>query len=193
MTKYILHGGYTSADNDLNRTFYEEIARDVPDGGMILLCYFASRDADNSGRFREDSERILEQSHGKNFTFLLADEKEFMDQLKESNALYMRGGSTPKLLGTLSKFPSFKENLGGKTIVGSSAGAYAIGRYSAFHDDESGGKVREGLGLLPLRVICHYQSSDLPPNPDALVSLKATEPELELVPLKDFEWKVFVV
>ncbi len=191
MTKYILHGGYTSTDNKLNRTFYEEIARDVPDGGMILLCYFASEDIDNSGRFKEDSERLTKQSHGKNFTFVLADEKDFIEQLKQSNALYIRGGSTPKLLGVLNKYSDFKENLKDKTVAGSSAGAYVIGKYSAFHDDESGGKVREGLGLLPVRVVTHYESADMPPNPEALALLMNTEPELEIVMLKDFEWKVF--
>lgn len=193
MTKYILHGGYTSTDNELNRTFYEEIARDVADGGTILLCYFATREEDNSHRFKEDSERIKAQSHGKNFTFLSANEKDFIEQLKQSDAFYMRGGSTPKLLGILKKYGDLRENLEGKTIAGSSAGAYAIGQYSAFHDDESGGEVREGLGLLPLRVVTHHESHDLPPNPKALSSLKNMAQELDLVLLKDFEWKVFKI
>lgn len=193
MTKYILHGGYTSTDNEPNRTFYEEITRDVPNEGTILLCYFASKDVDNSVRFKEDSERLKEQSHNKNLKFLLANEKDFIEQLRQSNALYMRGGSTPKLLGVLKNYPEFKESLDGKTVAGSSAGAYVIGRYSAFHDDESGGQVREGLGFLPLRVVCHYESADLPPNPQALSALENMNQDLELIYLKDFEWKVFTV
>jgi peptidase E len=193
VTKYILHGGYTSTHNELNRTFYEEIARDVPDRGTILLCYFASKDEDNSGRFKEDSERLKQQSQGKNFTFLLANEKDFIEQLKQSDALYLRGGSTPKLLAALSKHDGLKEMLEDKTIAGSSAGAYVIGKFSAFHDDESGGKVREGLGLLPLRVVAHYKSLDMPPNPEALSLLKETSPEMDMVLLRDFEWKIFRV
>ncbi len=180
-------------NNELNRTFYEEVVRDVPDGGVILLCNFACKEEDNSNRFKEDSEKLREQSHGKNLTFLFANEKDFIEQLKQANVLYMRGGSTPKLLRVLKKYTNLKENLSGKTVAGSSAGAYAIGQYSAFHDDESGGAVREGLGLLPLRVVCHYESPDLPPNPQALSSLKNTAQELDLVLLRDFEWKVFKV
>jgi peptidase E len=191
MIKYILHGGCTSTDNELNRTFYEEIARDVPDQGTVLLCYFASKDEDNSGRFNEDSERIKEQSQDKNLKFIQANEEDFIDQLRQSDALYMRGGSTPKLLGILNKYDNLKDKLEGKTVAGSSAGAYVIGKFSAFHDDESGGKVRKGLGLLPFRVVCHYESVDLPPNPEALELLMNTEPELEVVLLRDFEWKVF--
>jgi len=193
MTKFILHGGYTSTNNELNRTFYEEIIRDVRDGGTVLLCYFASPDEDNSKRFKEDSEKLNEQSHGKNFTFLLANENDFMKQLKKADALYIRGGSTPKLLGILEKYDKLKDSLDGKTVAGSSAGAYAIGRYSAFHDDESGGQIREGLGLLPLRVVCHYESADLPPNPQALAALESMAQDLELVFLRDFEWKVFKI
>ncbi len=192
MIKYILHGGYTSTDNDSNRTFYEEIARDVPDQGKILLCYFASKDDDNSGRFKEDCARIKHQSHDKQFTFIEAEEDNFIDQLKLSDALYLRGGSTPKLLTALSKYNGFKEQLEGKTVAGSSAGAYVIGKYSAFHDDQSGGKVCKGLGLLPLRVVCHHESKDLPPNTEALHLLMNTEPELEMVLLRDFEWKVII-
>jgi peptidase E len=192
MTKYILHGGYTSTDNELNRTFYEEIARDIPDDGAILLCYFASKDEDNTGRFNQDSERFISLSQGKNIKFLMADEGNFIEQLEHSRALFIRGGSTPKLLSILKKYTNLKEKFDSKTVAGSSAGAYAIGKYSAFHDDESGGKIREGLGLLPLRVVCHYESKDLPPNPEALELLMNIEPELEMVLLKDFEWKVFV-
>ncbi|EFK95069.1 conserved hypothetical protein [sediment metagenome] len=193
MTKFILHGGYTTTVNELNRTFYKEIASDVPDQGTILLCYFASKDEDNTRRFNEDGENISQQSNGKIFNFLLADEKDFIEQLEQSDALYLRGGSTPKLLTALCKHDSFREQLEGKTVAGSSAGAYVIGKYSAFHDDESGGKVRKGLGLLPLRVVCHYESKDSPPNPEALELLMNTEPELETVLLRDFEWQVFKV
>lgn len=191
MTKYILHGGFTRKDNDLNRTFFEEVVRDVPDGGTILLVYFASKGLDELEKSAEDATNFQKQSHEKNLTFLLANEKDFMEQVKKADAIYMRGGSTPKLLEILRKYPDLKECLDGKTFAGSSAGAYAIGCYSPFHDDESGGEVRKGLGLLPLRVVCHYESPDLPPNPRALASLKNMTPELELLLLKDFEWKVF--
>jgi len=190
MTKYILHGGFTSTDNEMNRTFYAEITRDVPDGGMILLCYFASEDTDNSGKFEQDSQRMTERSNGKHFTFLLADEENFVEQLSRAHALYIRGGSTPKLLQILNTYDNLKEKLDGKTVAGSSAGAYAIGKYSPFHGDEPGGNVREGMGWLPLRVVTHYESSDIPPNSEALALLKDTAPELDMVLLRDFEWRV---
>lgn len=193
MIKYILHGGYSSVDNELNRAFYEEIARDIRDQGVILLCYFATKDEDNSSRFKEDSEMIRQQSHGKNLNFIVANEDDFIKQLKEADVLYLRGGNTEKLLDTLNKFNDLKDFLENKTVAGSSAGAYAIAKYSIFHDEGLIGRVREGLGLLPLRVICHYESIKFPPNLTSLTLLKATATELDLLVLKDFEWKVIKV
>ncbi len=192
MTKYILHGGFTRTDNELNRSFYEEIVRDIPDGGTVLLCYFASKGNDILRKFTEDSQSLKKQSYSKNLNFVLANEKDFIEQVKQADALYIRGGSTPRLLEILRRYPDLKQNLKGKTIAGSSAGAYVIGRRSPFHDDESGGEVREGLSLLPFRVVCHYESPDQPPTPRALESLQKMNQDLELILLKDFEWKIFI-
>ena len=191
MTKYILHGGFTRIDNDLNRSFFKEIVHAIPKGGIVVLVFFAAEDGNVSEKASAITESIKAQTGGKIVNVVVANEKDFLNQLTQASAVYIHGGSTPKLLEILKKYPDLKKYLDGKTVAGSSAGAYAIGRYSPFHDDESGGKVREGLGLLPLRVVCHYDSLDLPPNPKALSLLENTAPELKLVLLKDCEWKVF--
>ncbi len=193
MTKYILHGGFTRIDNDLNRGFWAEVARDVPEDGTVLLVFFAAKEEDIPEKASSTIESIKTQANGKTLNFVVATEKGFLNQLTQADAVYIHGGRTPKLLKVLKKYPDLKKYLDGKTVAGSSAGAYAIGRYSPFHDDESGGEVREGLGLLPLRVVCHYESPDLPPNPRAFSSLGAMALDLELVLLKDFEWRVFTV
>ncbi len=188
MTKYILHGGFTRKDNDSNRAFYKELVRDVPDGSTVLLVYFASREQDNSEKFKEHVESIKNQSGEKNFNFLMATRDNFLDQIKQSSALYFSGGSTNKLIDVLRTYPDLKPLVEGKTVAGTSAGAYALARFGPSHDEE---KVREGLGLVPVRVICHYESPDLPPNEKAVSLLQETAPELELVPLRDFEWRMF--
>lgn len=184
-TKFILHGGFTSTKNELNRSFYEEISRGVHEGGTILLIYFSRKDEELERLFAEDKGQILKQARNKKLNIVLATEKDFASQVKQADALYMRGGDTDKLLATLKQFPDFKDLIKGKVVAGSSAGAYVIGQYSAGH---SVTYVREGLGLAPLRVACHYQSSDLPPNEESLSKLKDIAPELELVLLKDYEW-----
>jgi peptidase E len=188
MTKYVLHGGFTRENNEWNRTFYEEMARDVPDGGTVLLVYFASPEDDNSGRAKEDSAAFEAQSHGKKFNFLVATEKDFLVQIKRANAVYFRGGSTEKLIKTLQAYPNLKSLLKDKTVAGSSAGAYMLSTYYASH---SGTESREGLHILPLRLICHSESTELPPTSASVSALMARAQDLELVVLKDFEWKVF--
>ncbi|PIR97924.1 MAG: hypothetical protein COT89_02540, partial [Candidatus Colwellbacteria bacterium CG10_big_fil_rev_8_21_14_0_10_42_22] len=41
MTKYILHGGSAKLENDSNKKFFQELVKNVPDQGSVLLVYFA--------------------------------------------------------------------------------------------------------------------------------------------------------
>ncbi|OGC84868.1 hypothetical protein A3F55_00080 [Candidatus Adlerbacteria bacterium RIFCSPHIGHO2_12_FULL_53_18] len=188
MTKYILHGGFTRQDNESSRAFYKEFVRDVPEGSNILLVYLASREEDNSKKFEENVESIKRESEGKSFNFLMATQENFLSEIEKSKAVCFYGGSTNKLIKILRTYPDLQPLLEGKTIAGSSAGAYALARFGPSHDEE---QIREGLGLVPVRVVCHYESSELPPNEKAVSILEDTAPELELVFLKDCEWKVF--
>ncbi len=185
MTKYILHGGFARKDNELNYAFYKECMRDVPQGGTVLIVPFAKEDYT-----LEDFKRqvALFEAHGKNLNFKVANEKDFLEQIKESNLVYLGGGSTRKLLTALRNYPDLKALWERKTVAGSSAGAYSLVRYGASHSEEV---VREGLGLVPVRLVCHYESLDEPPSALSVSMLKNTAPELELLFLRDFEWKVF--
>lgn len=188
MTKFILHGGYAREDNASNRGFFEELSKDVPEGGTILLCYFASENSIEE-RFKEISRTITEEAHGKTLHIVLATEEGFLDELRSADALYINGGDTKKLLETLKKYPAFKTMLEGKTVAGSSAGAYVLSTF--FYSGTRRG-VFEGLGLLPLRVVCHFQSpKETRTTEDSLAALEEASRTLELVVLKDYEWKVF--
>jgi peptidase E len=188
MTKFILHGGFTRKENELNRSFYEEFVSDIPDGGTILLVYFASRYDDTTEVFQSQSKKFLEQAKGKKFTFVHATKQDFLDQMKQSDAIYFHGGSTNKLLDVLRSYPDLTQFIEGKTVAGSSAGAYALAKFGASHSEDV---MREGFGLVPLRVVCHYESTELPPAVGAVSILKNTAQDLELVLLKDCDWRVF--
>ncbi len=187
-TKFILHGGYTSTPNEWNRTFYEEISRDVPEGGSILLIYF-SRKEEGKGLqklFEQDKERVLKQAKGKKLNVVFAEQDGFMNQLTRADAIYMRGGSTERLLRVLREFPGFQRAIKGKTIAGSSAGAYALARYYYSGSQEG---IFEGLGILPIKIICHYKEDE---HAQIKETLKKDYPsDLELVLIKDYEWRVF--
>ena len=189
MTKFVLHGGFTRRDNELNRTFYKEFVKDVPSHGNILLVYFASRYEDTSEVYEEMSAKLQKQSEDKEFSVAQASKGDFMKQLGDADAVYIHGGSTNKLLDVLRTYSGIEKLTAGKTVAGSSAGAYAIAKYGASHSED---RVREGLGLLPIRLACHYESEELPPAEGAMKVLRESFTELELVLLKDCEWKVFL-
>lgn len=188
MTKFILHGGYERRDNDLNRSFYRELAKDIPEGGTLLLVYFASESTDVEADFATQTASITAQAPGKTLSYALATEEGFLEQIEKADGVHFRGGNTNKLLSMLCTYPDLSPLIAGKTVSGSSAGVYALARFGASHSEKM---VREGLGFVPVRVVCHYESPDLPPTAESLATLEHMAPDLELVLLRDHEHRVF--
>ena len=188
MTKYILHGGYTSVDNEWNKSFYKELSKDLPEGGPFLLVYFASEDENVQKNFKQDRERIFASTSVKDLNIELAIKEDFSEKLKKASGVYLRGGDTSKLYATLTNFPEFKESLEGKTVAGSSAGAYVL---STYFFSNSRGKVFEGFGCVPVRTICHFESDRHPMTGNPLEEMEKYPHNLELVLLKDTEWRAF--
>ena len=189
MTKFILHGGFTREENESNRLFFVEFMSGLTEGDTILLVLFATRDEKEKPMQCEDFMRhCREVTSEQNFNFILATEEHFLQEIEVSKAVFFNGGSTNKLMTVLRTYENFKSLLTDKTVAGSSAGAYALAQMGTSHDEEI---FREGLGFVPIRVVCHYQSPTLPPFGASVEILKNTSPELELLYLKDYEWKVF--
>ena len=189
MTKFILHGGFIRKNSELNTEFLRELVKDVPENGNVLMVYFAN----------ETEEEILEkfQAHIKMFQDKVPEKKvllstatkeNFIEEITKSDAVLINGGDTRKLINILKTYPGLRQAINGKTIAGSSAGAYALAAYGAANSEKV---IREGLGYVPVRVVCHYESLDLPPSTESLQILENTRSDLELVYLKDCEWKVF--
>ena len=189
MTRFILHGGYTNVDNEQNSNFWRELSQYTPDGGNILLVNFSRKDDEMNKYFEEDKNRILKEIHNKKFIFSLASKENFMEQIKIANTIYMRGGNTEKLLDTLKQYHDFSKSLTGKVVSGDSAGAYVLAKYYPV----SNGKVNEGLGILPIRIICHYENPRFEFKNDLLILMEQYPKDLELVILRDFEYRVFTV
>lgn len=182
MTKFILHGGNTSTPNSSNNKFFTEIIKDVPDRGHILIIYFARKKEDYNDLFARDKVNFLSHARNKELELVVAKKEQFVNQLKEADAIYMRGGDTFRLLEAL-KHSDFTKNIKDKIVAGSSAGAYVLSRYFF---SKSTNDIHEGLGLLPIKVICHYNG-----NREILDKLKVFGDDLEVVLLKDYEFKIF--
>ena len=191
MTKYIFHGGGTRKESGNNDSFYAELVKDIPEHGLLLLVYFASRTADNSERIAYDTQKCREFSNGKDFDVEVATIGEFINQITKADAIYFRGGSTEKLLNTLKQFSDLKSCFENKTktVAGSSAGAYVLSTlYSSHYEDIAA----PGLGIVPVRVITHFRSEKMPPKEGAIEALKETRQDLGLITLEEGEWKVVI-
>jgi len=186
-TKFILHGGYTSERNDLNQGYFAEMVKDVTDGGNILLVYFASKDEGIEEKYQKDSERLQSFAKDKQITTVRATRENFIAEVENADVIYIRGGDTQKMKETLDTYPDFLEAIKGKTISGSSAGAYVLSKY---YFTNSLNKVMEGYGCVPARVVCHYKSEihPTPGNVDPASEMEKYDNDLELILLKDYEW-----
>lgn len=182
MTKYILHGGYTNTDNELNKGFFNEISKELSEGDNILVVYFSRQENEYEKLFNQDKQNILNNANGKKLEITLAFRSDFINQIKKSNAIYMRGGDTEQLLATLKAYPDFIEAIKNKVVAGSSAGAYVLAKYYYTHSKDM---VREGLNILPIRLICHYNNSK-----ELIDRFNQYSKEFELIILKDYEYKV---
>lgn len=74
-TKYILHGGFTCKDNDLNASFFHEFTSDIPTDAKILMVFFASGDEDKTSTYNELIEKISKSKPYSQFSFILPSQK----------------------------------------------------------------------------------------------------------------------
>jgi peptidase E len=189
MTKIILHGGFSREDNELNRGYYREITKDLKDGDTVLVVLFARKKEEWTDLLQDETRKLTASTDAK-LKIELASEDDFMEQVKQASAIVIRGGDTLKLIEAIKLHPDLAEAIKGKVAAGSSAGAYLFSRY--YHAGSSN-EVFEGLGILPIRIVCHYESKKFETRGNPLEQLKQYPEDLELVILKDYEWKVFEV
>jgi peptidase E len=192
MTKFILEGGYTDRAADGGLAFAQEFVKGFDQPVKILLCYFARTQDSWKSEFAEDKEFFKKLLPDIEMEFALADPERFRYQLTWANAVCIGGGNMEPLFDSLKQSSGWEKELDGKTVSGSSAGAYALSAY--WYDIDDAKSIHEGLGLVPVKCIAHYQSDYNAPNVDwksVLAQTEAFHPELETVTLREGEFKVF--
>jgi len=190
MTKYILAGGYIHKAPDYSKAFCEELVKGINNRPVkILDCMFArSRDSWEE-KMKEDN--ILFSKFIKDFELELALPEKFTEQVKKSDVIFLRGGHTQVLFEFLNKDKSWIQELDGKVLAGTSAGAEVIAKYYYVLSTPRTG---DGFGFLPIKVIPHWRSdSDEYKNFDwdkALKELKSYKEDLPIYALAEGEFKV---
>jgi peptidase E len=188
MTKYILDGGYIQKAKDGGRAFVEELVKDIDlyRPIKILDCIFAWTEDSWGEKIKEDKE--LFSKFITNFELILAYQDKFVDQVRNADVIFLRGGETDILLERLSKSGDWTKELEGKTVVGTSAGAMALVKYS--HALEKNEFIA-GLGIVPVKVIAHWKSDIYEVDWDkAFQGLKDYKEDLPIYTLAEGEFKV---
>lgn len=155
-TKFVLNGGYTPGDVSVGGSdFYKEILKDAPENARILLVTFAK---DSPEHVRLAIPKVTDSFNAnkwqKNITVEIANEKDFISQVKSADIVYFHGGISLKLLEALRKYPTLEGSLAGKIVAGESAGANVLCKFFYSPHADS---VSEGLGILPIKIISHYK------------------------------------
>jgi hypothetical protein len=183
MVKYILHGGDTGEVNPYNTAFFAELSKGLKNGSKILLNYFARPKDIWRDLASEDKKKINVNAKQKKLEFEIAQESKIVDQLKSASVMYMRGGETNLLKKELVKYKNLAKLFENKVIAGSSAGVYVLSKYYFGNDTK---KVGHGLGILNLKVYCHYKDSDK----DIVEALINFKEDLELLVLPNYKFQV---
>ena len=188
MPKYLLHGGHSSAASPLNDDLYDEIARFVPDGGVILMCYFAREQSQWIQNFTADKKRMEPHFRGKDVNIYMAAMNHFEEAFDYADVVFFRDGSTSIIMENKDRMPNLKsliEHAGNKMIIGESAGANLLAAAGCGVDGQ-----HEGLGVIPQAVWVHCDNPEHQ-KPGEELKKRAAEMELPVIELPEHTFVTF--
>ena len=181
-TKYVLCGGAAHIPDTRNDLFFSEVLKNTAVNVKILLVLFAKEGDKLVENSKEDISQFMRIKGNKRFEFKVADKDKFLEQIPWADVIFVHGGSPDVQLSIFLTYGKEKlqKLFDGKTIAGDSAGVYFIAEYvySVFKK-----RVFRGIGLLPIKLICHYSEGDEE-------NLKELPSDLEQVTLKEYEYRV---
>lgn len=179
-TRILLHGGNSDNGSEKNNQFFAEILNGVNKHEIKVLCIYFARP---QGRWEESyatdesafKARAIEI--GKDVRTVLAtyDIDELAKEMAKADVIYINGGYKGCLRSTLLALgiDKFTQLIEGKTLVGISAGANTLAKY--YYSMASGG-IREGIGVLNIKLLTHSNSDDAAKQVELLANYKEDLP-----------------
>lgn len=151
MNKYILIGGGNIIDKnaliDTITNSYSKNSKCV----NILIVPFARYSTDWPGIFKRYIKRYEGIVFNKKFVLASTNLKIFNTQLNKSDIIILCGGNENLLLPLINR-SNFRE-IKNKMVVATSAGANIL---SCFFYSNDRNRIENGLGILQIKTICHY-------------------------------------
>lgn len=155
MTKYILNSGGAKNYPDKNKAFISEILKGLGGNPKMLMCLFASKREDWEMKFAAYSENLktdLPDSIRPEIEMAVPDI--FEKQVENADAIIIHGGDDYLLQCWLKNYdlPAIWKD---KIVATSSAGSDALAASFWTCDWR---RCMDGLGILPIKFIPHYNS-----------------------------------
>jgi hypothetical protein len=177
MTKYVLNSGGARAYPELGKKYFAEIFKGLGDKPRLLICNFAQPRENWEEWFMQDEKTLPALfSEGVTPTMEMAFPAKFEEQIKNSDAIYIHGGDDHLVQFWLKKFdlPRIWE---GKVVATSSASSNAVSKQFWTCDWR---QCMEGIGLLPVKFLAHFESNYGDDNPRGPVDWQKGYKELEV-------------
>ncbi len=154
MTKYVLNSGGVGRHPKLARKFFGEVFKDLGPSPKLLICCFAQPREDWESKFKIDNDRQELFPESQVPQLELAFPETLAEQVKACDAIYIHGGDDHLMQYWLKKFdiPNLWE---GKVVATNSASSNALAKSFWTCDWRMN---MDGLGILPIKFISHYQS-----------------------------------
>lgn len=155
MTKYVLNSGGIRRHPELKKQFHQEVLKDLGTKPRILLCIFAQGREYWEPKFRSYVNVIMEDIPlGVGPTFELAEPDEFIEQCSRADVIYFHGGDDHLLQYWMRRYslPGLFKN---KVVATNSASSDMLAKSFWTCDWR---QCADGLGILPIKFIPHYQS-----------------------------------
>ncbi|KKR20009.1 MAG: hypothetical protein UT48_C0024G0006 [Parcubacteria group bacterium GW2011_GWE2_39_37] len=154
MPKYILNSGGLRNEPEKSRLFFIEIVKGLGETPKILFCFFAEKREVWEEKFETYKKHFSELAIDIAPTFELAFPDKFIEQMKNNDAVIIFGGDDHLVMYWLGQYNLY-EICKSKVVATSSAGTNALVKHFWTCDWR---KCFDGLGILPIKFIAHYES-----------------------------------
>lgn len=155
MTKYVLNSGGIKNQPELKKKFHQELVKSLGSAPRFLLCDFAQPREYWESKFQAYSNSIAEDMpRGVRPSFTLAMPNEFKKQCEQSDVIYLHGGDDHLLQYWMGQF-NVTELFKNKVVATNSASSDVLVAHFWTCDWR---QCADGLGLLPINFLPHYQS-----------------------------------
>jgi peptidase E len=155
--KIFLHGGNSGKDTPKNNEFFRSVINSIKKKDINILCVYFARPRNRwEDSFMVDKEKFLSNSMDKNIELVMGNPEIFREQISNCDILYLSGGMRGCLKEVLEEIEDLESILKDKIVVGVSAGANIL---SGYYYSSVASEIREGIGLLPMKLFTHYDES----------------------------------